>query len=87
MEGFAGLAILTFFLAIIFSFFIKWWRDYKLTGRCLVLNPKEFKWQILLALPLLILSVLMVDVTIHPPEEIEGPTYKNEEMNPYGWYV
>ena len=38
---FFGIGILSFFLAIIFTFFIKWWKDYKRTSKIIDLGGKK----------------------------------------------
>jgi hypothetical protein len=82
-----GLIILIFPLTIVFIFLIKWRRDYKLTKRFLVLNPMEYKRQLLFGIPFLILSVLIIYSASQSPGMIEDSIYKIKEWNPCGWIV
>ncbi|MCX6759099.1 MAG: hypothetical protein NT012_00800 [Candidatus Nealsonbacteria bacterium] len=92
IEGFSGLLIIAFILAPIFTFFIKWRRDYRLTGKLFTLNYKEIKsWQFLFAVLFFIFSIFTVASTFFPSD------YKNfnslppiqinpDDWNPYGYY-
>lgn len=82
-----GLIILILPLIIVFVFLIKWWKDFKITKRFLVLNPKEYKWQLLFGIPFLIFSILTIYCAFQTPEIIEDSIYKIKECNPYGWIV
>jgi len=40
-ESFLGVLIFSFVLAVIFTFIIKWWKDYKTTGKLISEEPEE----------------------------------------------
>lgn len=86
IHGLIILIILIIPLTIVFLFLLKWSRDYKLTGKFLVLNPKEFRQQLLFGIPFLILSALIIYGAFQSPEIIEESIDKIKEWNPYGWY-
>lgn len=87
IEGFMGIVILTFPLAIIFNFFVKWWKDYKLTDKWLVLDYREIKWwQSLFVVLLLLFSAITILSAPSILNEEHEPSYQIEEWNPDGYY-
>ena len=80
-EFIEGLLILAAFLSIIFLFLFKWWKDYKRTGKILVLYDKKTKYW----LPVFILIFAMLIIAIFT-DYSEPVQIKIEEWNPWGWY-
>ncbi len=89
-EFIQGIIILVIPLSIVFAFLIKWLKDYKRTGKLLVLKNEKTKWWHFLFLILfLILSVYIIlgaisviGIENNPPIRIIP-----EEYNPWSWYT
>lgn len=90
IEFIEGLIILSVFLSIIFLFLIKWRKDYKRTGKLLVLYDKKIKWwKLLISVLFLIFSVFIILAAISViGEENNRPIQIiPEQYNPWGWYL
>ncbi|MFH1657228.1 MAG: hypothetical protein ABH919_02065 [bacterium] len=91
MEEFIeGLIMLIVPLSIIGFFLIKWRKDYKQTGKLLVLYDKKTKWrQLLISILFLVFSVFVILSAISVIEEDDNTPIQitPEQYNPWGWYI
>jgi len=90
IEFIEGLIMLIIPLSIVCLFIIKWWKDYKRTGKLFVLHDKKIKrWQLLVAILFLIFSVCVVLGAISVIGEENNIPIKiiPEQYNPWGWYL
>ena len=89
-EFIEGLIMLIIPLLIVGLFLIKWRKDYKRTGKLLVLYDKKIKrWQLLIAILFLIFSVFVILAAISVIGEENNIPIKilPEQYNPWGWYI
>lgn len=85
-----GLIMLIVPLSIVGLFLIKWLKDYRRTGKLLVLYDKKIKrWQLLIAILFLIFSICVILAAISVIEEENNIPIKilPEQYNPWGWYI
>ena len=90
IEFIEGLIMLIIPLSIVCLFIIKWCRDYKRTGKLLVLYDKKIKrWQLLIAILFLIFSICVILAAISVIGEENNIPIKilPEQYNPWGWYI
>lgn len=89
IESIEGLIILIIPLLIVCLFLIKWRKDYKQTGKLIVLyNEKIKRWQFLLYVLFLIFSVFVILSAISVIEEENNSPIQiiPEQYNIWGWY-
>ncbi len=90
VEFIEGLIMLVIPLSIVGLFLIKWRKDYKQTGKLLVLYDKKIKWWRLLIIVLfLIFSVFVILGAISVIGEGDNVPIQilPEQYNPWGWYI
>lgn len=90
IEFIEGLIMLIVPLSIVGFFLIKWRRDYKRTGKLLVLYDKKIKrWQLLVSVLFLMFSVYAILSAISIIEEGNNVPIQiiPEQYNLWGWYV
>lgn len=90
IEFIEGLIMLIIPLSIVGLFLIKWRRDYKQTGKILVLYDKKIKrWKLLISILFLIFSVFVILSAISAIEEDNNIPIQiiPEQYNPWGWYL
>jgi len=89
-EFIEGLIMLIIPLAIVGLFIIKWYKDYKKTGKVLVLYDKNIKrWKLLVYILFLIFSVIVILAAISVITENSDMPIRiiPEQYNPWGWYT
>lgn len=82
-EFIEGLIILSVLLLPILVLLFKWWKDYKRTGKILVLYDKKRKYLSLILIIILILLIIIIFTTDYS-ESIQN--FK-EKWNANGWHV
>jgi len=89
-ESIEGSIMLIVPLLIVGFFLIKWFKDYRRTGKLLVLYDKNIKrWKLLIYILFLIFSVVVILAAISVIKEENNAPIKilPEQYNPWGWYI
>lgn len=77
-------------LSIVGLFLIKWRKDYKQSGRILVLHDKKIKrWKLVIYILFLIFSIVVILAATSVINEENNIPIKilPEQYNPWGWYL
>ncbi len=89
-EFIQGLIMLIVPLSIVGLFLIKWRKDYKQSGRILVLHDKKIKrWKLVIYILFLIFSIVVILAATSVINEENNIPIKilPEQYNPWGWYL
>lgn len=89
-EFIEGLLILIIPLSIVGCFIAKWRKDYKETGKIIVLSDKKIApWKIFISILFLIFSVYVISTAVYiaTADDVVPIKILPEQYNPWGWYL